>query len=294
MSVEDGGKDWGVFRVHASLPEDWASANLWAWYAPNGGNAFELWPGCAMEREERGRFYCDVPGWANSIIISGNGGRVQTEPLNVSGCELWINVNDDLKCDVSCLCPDTVKVCAYLPSDWVSPSIWAWSSETGRNADEKWPGSEMHKESGFYSADIPVWADRLVISIGGGEIQTGDMTIEPGRDVWIEMGENGCSLSYEKPEPGEETAPAENTRSVQQTDLPEEPEPEKMAPSEKEPEAEKIPEPEAAPEPKREKLQEEAPAYSKPGKKHSLGGIAILVAAVAIGAVLLLRKKRKK
>ena len=69
--------------VHAYVPLEWKTVNLWAWLDPDGTNAFETWPGKAMTENENGWFTARVPAWVNSIIVSGNEGSVQTEDVTI-------------------------------------------------------------------------------------------------------------------------------------------------------------------------------------------------------------------
>ena len=78
------------FVVHAYVPLSWKTVNLWAWSAPDGTNAFESWPGKAMQEGDNGWFTCKAPVWVNSLIINGNEGTVQTEDVSIEGKELWI------------------------------------------------------------------------------------------------------------------------------------------------------------------------------------------------------------
>ena len=71
------------FVVHAYVPLSWKTVNLWAWSAPDGTNAFESWPGKAMQEGDNGWFTCKAPTWVNSLIINGNEGTVQTEDVSI-------------------------------------------------------------------------------------------------------------------------------------------------------------------------------------------------------------------
>ena len=96
-------------------------------------------------------------------------------------------------CVIACLCglcvpamaAGTVTVHAYVPSDWNSPNCYTWlSSESNPN----WPGDAMTSEGdGWWSFNIAANQDRVIINNGSGSPQTVDITIEPGKEVWIKV-----------------------------------------------------------------------------------------------------------
>ncbi len=69
--------------VSVKVPEDWAEPCLWAWSHPDGTNVFTAWPGEKLVQGEDGVYTLTIPGWANSIIINGNGGTVQTKDMAI-------------------------------------------------------------------------------------------------------------------------------------------------------------------------------------------------------------------
>lgn len=80
--------------VWVKAPTDWEGPCLWAWSAPDGTNAFKAWPGQALEEGENGWLKLTVPGWINSVIVNGNGGKVQTKDISVeAGKDLWLTVS---------------------------------------------------------------------------------------------------------------------------------------------------------------------------------------------------------
>ena len=91
------------FTVHAYVPLAWETVNLWAWSAPDGTNAFEAWPGEAMQPlGESGWYYAYVPGFVQNAIVSANDAAVQTEGVVIeAGKAAWIAIADDLSCTVS-------------------------------------------------------------------------------------------------------------------------------------------------------------------------------------------------
>lgn len=80
-------------HVNVQAPADWETPCLWAWSAPDGTNAFAAWPGEPFAAGEEGWLTLSVPGWINSVIVSGNEGSVQTTDISVeTGKDIWLVV----------------------------------------------------------------------------------------------------------------------------------------------------------------------------------------------------------
>lgn len=120
--------------VHAYVPLEWKTVNLWAWLDPDGTNAFDTWPGKAMTENENGWFTARVPNWVNSIIVSGNEGEVQTEDVTIEPKELWITVYDDLSYELAYEDPETAGV--------ENITVYARCPPTGR-APASGPGARL-------------------------------------------------------------------------------------------------------------------------------------------------------
>ena len=186
------------FVVHAYVPLSWKTVNLWAWSAPDGTNAFESWPGKAMQEGDNGWFTCKAPTWVNSLIINGNEGTVQTEDVSIEGKELWITVYEDLTYELSYEDPDKavedVTVHAQVPADWADPSCWAWSAPDGTNAFASWP------------------------------VQTTDLSVEAGKEVWVVVTDaENAQVFYEAPaQDAAATEPAAETTVPASTEAPQE------------------------------------------------------------------------
>jgi hypothetical protein len=81
--------------VYARVPYDWYNVGCWAWSSVTGKDAFDQWPGVAMQKGQNGWYSVAVPSWANYVIINGNNGTVQTIDLAINaGVDVWITVND--------------------------------------------------------------------------------------------------------------------------------------------------------------------------------------------------------
>ncbi len=260
------------FVVHAYVPLEWQTVNMWAWSAPDGTNAFEAWPGEAMTEGENGWFTAKAPAWVNSLIVNGNEGSVQTEDIAIEGKELWVTVYKDLTYDLSYEDPDkaveNVTVYAQVPADWAEPCCWAWSAPDGTNAFSAWPGEALTKEGDWYAIEVPGWINSVIINANEGTVQTTDLSVETGRDVWVVVTDaENAAVSYE--EPAAAAAVPEQTQPAEADDA--------------------SPEPEAA-EPA------EAPAPEQPADSGNTGLVVAIVAVVVvlgvIAAVVICKKKK--
>ncbi|MCD7761949.1 MAG: starch-binding protein [Lachnospiraceae bacterium] len=193
-----------TFIVHAYVPLSWETVNMWAWSAPDGTNAFEAWPGESMEEGEDGWFTAKAPTWVNSLIINGNEGSVQTEDITIEGQELWITVYKDLTYELAYEDPEkdveNITVYAQVPEDWESPCCWAWSAPDGTNAFTSWPGEAMTEEDGWYAIEVPGWINSVIINGNEGAVQTSDLSVDTGVDVWVIVTDaENAEVYYEEP-----------------------------------------------------------------------------------------------
>lgn len=250
------------FVVHAYVPLSWKTVNMWAWSAPDGTNAFESWPGLAMTEGEDGWFTGKAPVWVNSLIVNGNEGSVQTADISIEAKELWITVYEDLTYELSYEDPNkavpNVTVHAQVPTDWADPCCWAWSAPDGTNAFAAWPGEAMTRDGDWYTIEVPGWINSVIINGNAGSVQTADLSVESGKDVWVVVSDTeNAVVTYE--EPAAQAAPAETEA------------PETEAPTET-----------------------EAPAPAeKGGNTGVLIGVAAVVVILAGGAAVVVSKKKK-
>ncbi len=207
------------FVIHAYVPLTWKTVNAWAWSTPDGTNAFEAWPGLELKEGEDGWFTGKAPVWVNSLIINGNEGTVQTADITIEGKELWITVYEDLTYDLSYEDPNKavadITVRAQVPTDWTAPACWAWSAPDGTNAFASWPGEALTQDGDWYTVTAPGWINSVIINGNEGSVQTVDVSVEAGKDLWMvvsaEPGEDGkytATVTYEEPAGGE-VAPVE-------------------------------------------------------------------------------------
>lgn len=250
------------FVVHAYVPLSWKTVNMWAWSAPDGTNAFEAWPGEAMVEGEDGWFTAKAPTWINSLIINGNEGAVQTEDISVEGKELWVTIYEDLTYELGYEDPNkavpNVTVHVQVPADWSAPCCWAWSAPDGTNAFSAWPGEALSQDGDWYTIEVPGWINSVIINANEGTVQTTDLSVETGKDIWVVVADpENAAVSYEEPAAG-------------------------SVPQESEPTAESVP-------------QESEPAAENSGVNIGLiiGIAAIVVVLGSCVAVVIIKKKKK-
>lgn len=213
-----------TFTVYAKVDASWSNPCLWAWSAPDGTNAFAAWPGEAMEANTDGWYSMKVPNWVNSIIVNANEGSVQTSDLSVEAKDVWVTVSADGTGEVAYEKPaasaeDMITVHAQVPSDWLLPCLWAWSAPDGTNVFPNWPGQELTLEGDWYTYSVPNWVNSIIINGNLGEVQTTDISVETGKDVWVVVkGAEDYSVTYEEPTTAGDSAGTEDTADVTDTD----------------------------------------------------------------------------
>ena len=191
-----------MINVYAKVPSDWIDPCLWAWSAPDGTNVFANWPG--QEMEQKGSWYTySVPAWVNSIIVNGNAGTVQTEDISIESKDVWLVVeaadNYTLTYEEPEIEEETFTVHAKVPSDWISPCLWAWSAPDGTNVFANWPGQEMDMEDDWYVYSIPTWVNSIIVNGMLGSVQTEDISVE-AKDLWLVVKDaDNYELFYEEP-----------------------------------------------------------------------------------------------
>ena len=95
--------------------------------------------------------------------------------------------------------PD-ITIHAQVPADWAEPCCWAWSAPDGTNAYAAWPGEAMAEADGWYTAQAPGWINSVIINGNAGSVQTADLPVESGVDVWVVVTDaENASVTYEAP-----------------------------------------------------------------------------------------------
>lgn len=216
------------FVIHAYVPLSWKTVNMWAWSAPDGTNAFAAWPGEAMTEGDDGWFTGKAPTWINSLIINGNDGTVQTADIAIEAKELWVTVYEDLTYELSYEDPnkavEDITVHAKVPADWSAPCCWAWSAPDGTNAFSAWPGEALTQDGEWYTLAVPGWINSVIINANEGTVQTSDLSVDAGKDLWIVVTDKeNVTVSYEEPaeaapQPQETDPPADKPQPEQPND----------------------------------------------------------------------------
>ena len=158
-----------------------------------------------MKAGEDGWYSIKVPVWVNSIIVNANEGNVQTEDISIDPAELWITVAADGSYDFSYKNPDqaeipNVTIHVSAPADWNGPCLWAWSAPDGTNAFAAWPGEALEEgEGGWLVKEIPGWVNSIIVNGNEGSVQTTDISVETGKDIWLTInGPEDYTVSYEE------------------------------------------------------------------------------------------------
>ena len=219
------------FVVHAQVDASWENPCIWAWSAPDGTNAFEAWPGYALSDDGEGWYSAKVPVWVNSIIINANEGSVQTEDISIDAAEVWVTVDAEGKSDFSYVDPNkeevpNITVHVVAPADWEAPCLWAWSAPDGTNVYSTWPGEALEEgENGWLTKEIPGWVNSIIVNANEGSVQTQDVSVEVGKDVWLVVTDGETyEVSYEEPDVSavtgaEEVADATEEAAAEETSV---------------------------------------------------------------------------
>ena len=181
-----------------------------------------------MKDDGDGWYSAKVPVWVNSIIVNGNEGSVQTADISIDPAELWVTVDAEGTYDFSYVDPNKaaipdVTVHVMAPADWSTPCLWAWSAPDGTNVYTTWPGEALEEgENGWLTKTIPGWVNSVIVNGNEGSVQTTDITVEAGKDIWLVVtdGEN-FELTYEEPvvEAAAEEAMTEAAEAEEETSI---------------------------------------------------------------------------
>lgn len=202
---------------YVQVPADWESPCVWAWDS-DGNNAFEAWPGEEMEAdpENEGWYYIWLPSFANHVIVNANDGSVQTEEQILDSNAAWMTVKAADTVEVTYEKQTSGETPAYtekftvhakVDESWENPCLWAWSAPDGTNAFASWPGEALEEgENGWLQKTVPGWINSVIVNGNEGGVQTTDISVESGKDIWIIVnGPEDYTVSYEEPDLAAET-----------------------------------------------------------------------------------------
>ena len=218
--------------LYVQVPEDWENPCVWAWDS-DGNNAFTAWPGEEMEADAAndGWYYIWLPAWANHVIVNANEGNVQTEEQILDTNAAWITVSAADTVEISYESKTTGEAPAYVEKfvvhakvddSWEAPCLWAWSAPDGTNAFAAWPGEALEEgEGGWLVKEIPGWVNSIIVNGNEGSVQTTDISVETGKDIWLTInGPEDYTVSYEEialEETNETVATQEPAEAVEAT-----------------------------------------------------------------------------
>lgn len=228
-SVEDD----GVICVFSKVLEGWQNPCVWAWDADGAGVfASKGWPGKEMTAApgDEGWYYIFVPSTMVNVIVNANAGSVQTEAVAINPADVWLTIatetDDSTSVTKNILTPHYDKqttgelptyekmmdVYAYIPNDWDTAAIWAWSHPDGKGLFTNWPGEEMTLlADGWYVYEVPAWVNKVIINDKGTTvIQSVDIDVLDNQekfitDVFIQLteanldGKFEATVTYTKP-----------------------------------------------------------------------------------------------
>lgn len=178
------------FKVHAKVDSSWTDPCMWAWNT-DGTNAYAEWPGAAMAKGDDDWYTISVPKFCDHIIVNANQGKIQTKDIKIDPAELWVTVDAEGKNEISYVDPvkaamPNIHVYVKAPADWKNPNLWAWSAPDGTNAFSAWPGEALEKgKDGWLTKEVPGWINSLIVNGNKGKIQTKDISVDAGKDVWL-------------------------------------------------------------------------------------------------------------
>ena len=96
--------------------------------------------------------------------------------------------------------PAMVPVAVYVPEGWDALNLWAWADD-GTNAFTAWPGEALEQDGDWYTIQVPGWINSVIINANGGTVQTTDLSVEVGRELWITVKDaETAEVSYEAPQ----------------------------------------------------------------------------------------------
>lgn len=89
------------------------------------------------------------------------------------------------------------------PADWAEPHLWAWSAPDGTNAFSAWPGEALQDAgNGWLTLTVPGWINSIIVNGNEGTVQTADLSVDVGKDVWIVVTDaDNATVSYENRQP---------------------------------------------------------------------------------------------
>ncbi|MBQ7345269.1 MAG: starch-binding protein [Oscillospiraceae bacterium] len=112
-----------------------------------------------------------------------------------------------------------ITIYARIPESWgTSPCCWAWKMADNTNAFSAWPGEVMTQDGEWFVIQAPNWVTGVIIN-DGGSTQTADLTVEEGKDIWVDVYSfDNAVVTYS--DPGERVEPTQPTQPETQPTQP--------------------------------------------------------------------------
>ena len=174
-------------------------------YSGGGGSGWTPWVNIEILDRKTGQVIGTQKfegGYPPTTVTSG-GAHYGSEPSTEKIQEWTLSVIRDnaTRAPADTVSEDTITVYAKVPVSWSSPGCWVWSSETGEDAFEAWPGKSMIYDDGWYVISVPSWINYVIINANNGSAQTADLPVESGKDVWVVVTDSGglAQVYYQKP-----------------------------------------------------------------------------------------------
>ena len=83
-----------TFVVHAYVPEAWEGVFCWT-SSKNEDEVFPVWPGVEMIPDGGGWYTCELPEWAEELVLIGKSGEHQSGVLEIEAQEQWIGIEEN-------------------------------------------------------------------------------------------------------------------------------------------------------------------------------------------------------
>ena len=191
LPVQNVKAEEDTYTVYVQVPDSWGTPYIWAWGDSGVGKKFRDWPGDIMNDDGNGVYSYTLEDKYYNLVISDNG-STQTKDLMVNGTDVEIIVSSNGSCLVNFLegnqteWENGITVTVSIPSEWENPYIWAWDDTKG-DVYANWPGAVMTLSGDKYIAELPDWVTGVIINANNASVQTVDISVESGKDIWLQV-----------------------------------------------------------------------------------------------------------
>lgn len=204
------------YPVHIKVDESWENPQIMS-------NSSTEWVGTKLKEDKDGWHISNIPVSVKKILISAKNGELKTDEFKIDAAEIWITVDKNGEVYYTYKDPNQVQienitVYAKTPEDWENPCLWAWSAPDGTNAFVSWPGENLEEKDGWYSKEVPGWINSIIINGNKGKVQTSDISVETGKDIWVIVSDTeNYEVLYENPDKKEEVTEG-NSEDINETE----------------------------------------------------------------------------